>query len=78
MEGYIFRGRRESLEELFVEINALIEKKSKDDAQQKLGEATKEIDELSEEDLSEIQQRVIFNRQILLNQMGDKIKELHN
>lgn len=78
MEGYIFKERRESLEELLGEINTLIEKKSKDDAQLKLKEAKKEIKELSEEDLSEIQQRVMTNRQIQFDHIKDKLQKLIN
>jgi hypothetical protein len=78
MEGYIFKERRESLEELFGEINTLIEKKSKDDAQQKLKEAKKEMENLSEEDLSEIQQRVLVNRQIQFDHIQDKLQKLIN
>ena len=67
MDGYTFRGKRESLEELFVEINVLIDKKSKKDAQLKLKKATKALNKLSDEDLSEIQQRTLQNRQFLLD-----------
>ncbi len=78
MDGYIFRGKRESLEELFVEINVLIGKKSKKDALVILRKATKELNKLSDEDLSEIQQRALQNRQVLLDHMGEKIKQLNN
>ncbi len=78
MDGYTFRGKRESLEEMFVEINVLIDKKSKKDAQLKLKKATKALNKLSDEDLSEIQQRALQNRQYLLDNMVEKIKQLTN
>lgn len=64
MEGSKFKGKRESIEKLYDEINSLIEEKSIQDAKKKLKKTRKMLDLLNSEELSEIQERSTFNLKI--------------
>jgi len=78
MEGFKFRERRENIEKVYDEVNVLIEKKSVDQASKKLKTTKKMLADLSDEDLTEIQQRSAFNLKIKIEYLGKTVFKLEN
>lgn len=78
MEGSKFRVERERIEDMYEEVGALIEKKDAGKASKKIEKASEMLDELSDINLSEIQERSVFNLQIKQKHLKtniDKIKK---
>jgi len=71
MEGFKFRERRERIEKIYDEVNSLIEEKSIDQANKKLKKMEKMLDDLTTEDLSEIQKRSTFNLSIRIKHLAE-------
>ncbi|MFC2155295.1 hypothetical protein ACFLRB_02235 [Acidobacteriota bacterium] len=69
MDGFKFRERRERIEKIYDEVNTLIEEKSIGQANKKLKTTEKLLNDLTTEDLSEIQKRSTFN-------LGIRVKHL--
>lgn len=78
MDGFKFRERRENIEKIYDEVNTLVEQKAIDQASLKLKSTEKMLDDLSEEDLSEIQQRSALNLKIRIEHLGKTVYKLEN
>jgi len=78
MDGSLFRSKREEIEGIYKDTNSLIMKKSIPEAKKKLNKAQKKLDNLSTKDLSEIQERSLFNLRIKWDHLAANIDKTKN
>lgn len=76
MEGSKFRVERERIEDMYEEVGSLIEKKDASKASKKIEKAREMLDELSDVNLSEIQERSVFNLKIKEKHLATTINKI--
>lgn len=77
MEGNEFRKKREEIEKICEDIDALVTVKSGEDANKKLKTARDKINAVSAKELSDIQKGSVFNLTIRVDHLANSIDKIN-